>query len=106
MQEASRFMGATDIGACMKDAAARGLDVDAFMVMTDNEVTNVGTHAMTDFDAYKRKSGKTDAKLAAVAMTATKFTVADPTRTDCMGFVGQDAAMPQIISDFFGNRLF
>jgi 60 kDa SS-A/Ro ribonucleoprotein len=50
-------------------------------------------------EQYRQKMGIA-ARLVVVGMTATKFSIADPTDAGMLDVVGFDAATPNIISSF------
>lgn len=94
-------MGGTDCALPMLYAAANKIDVDAFVVYTDNETWAGNVHPFQALQAYRQVAGKPRAKLAVVGMTATEFTIADPSDAGMMDVVGFDAAAPALMADFF-----
>ncbi|MER6941400.1 TROVE domain-containing protein, partial [Nocardioides sp. NPDC000441] len=92
-------MGGTDCAAPMAYARANGLEVDTFVVYTDNETWAGGVHPHQALGDYRRATG-IDAKLVVVGMTATGFTIADPDDSGMLDVVGFDAAVPGLISEF------
>lgn len=93
-----RAFGATNAGAAIQYAITNRLEIDTFVVMTDNEVWR-GTHVTEELERYRRQSG-IDAKLIVCATSASNFSIADPQdplQLDCAGF---DTATPQVISAF------
>ncbi len=95
-------MGGTDCSLPMLYAAQQGLDVDAFVVYTDNETWAGKIHPIQALKLYRQKSG-IDAKLIVVGMTATQFTIADPNDAGMLDVVGFDASCPAIMADFVQN---
>jgi len=98
-------VGATDCAAPMQYAQANKLDVDTFVVYTDNETWCGKTHPCQALKDYRQASGR-DAKLIACGMTATRYSVADPSDSGMLDVVGFDANTPAVISEFargFGN---
>lgn len=91
--------GSTDCAAPMLYALENGLQYDAFVVYTDNETWEGDIHAHQALRRYRERTG-IDAKLVVVGMTATDFTIADPSDAGMMDVVGLDTATPAIISDF------
>jgi len=92
--------GRTDCAAPMLHALKKGINnVDAFVIYTDNETWCGDVHPSQALQLYRDKTGA-DAKLAVVAMTADKFTIADPKDSGMMDVVGFDAAAPAVIADF------
>lgn len=92
-------MGGTDCALPMLYAAGENLDVDAFHVYTDNETWAGAIHPFQALKAYREKSGR-QAKLIVVGMTATTFSIADPSDAGMMDVVGFDANAPAIMADF------
>lgn len=95
--------GSTNPSLLISDAARRGIEVDTFLVITDNE-TNSGTHASQELNRYRQKMG-IDAKLVVMGMTATDFTIADPNDRGMLDVVGFDANAPKVVSEFAAGRL-
>lgn len=91
--------GGTDCSMPMLYADERGLDVDAFVVLTDNETWAGRMQPVQALAQYRKNSG-IPAKLIVVGMTSSGFTIADPKDAGMMDVVGFDAAAPQIIADF------
>jgi 60 kDa SS-A/Ro ribonucleoprotein len=96
--EVTQF-GATDCALPMLYAQAKGLDVDVFVIYTDNETWSGNVHPMQALRDYRKSSGIL-AKLATVGMTSTGFSISDPDDGGCMDVVGFDAAAPSVIADF------
>jgi 60 kDa SS-A/Ro ribonucleoprotein len=93
-------MGGTDCALPMLYASGDNLDVDVFCVITDNETWAGSIHPFQALCAYRAKSGKSNSKLIVMGMTATDFTIADPTDPGMLDVVGMDAATPAIMADF------
>lgn len=88
----------TDCAQPMIYAARNKLDVDAFVVITDNETWAGSIHPHEALRQYRtRHEG---AKLAVIGTDATPFTIADPNDAGSMDFVGFDSAGPQVLADF------
>ncbi len=92
--------GRTDASLAFEYAAKQKIPVDIFVTITDNESWSGSTHATQALTQYRQRMGIADAKSAAMAMTATAFTIADPTDPNQMDFVGCDTNTPVILSDF------
>ncbi len=92
-------MGGTDCSLPMRWAAERRLPVDVFVVYTDNETWAGAVHPLEALRTYRQQMGR-DAKLIVVGMTATGFTIADPTDGGMLDVVGFDAAAPALMADF------
>lgn len=95
--------GGTDCSLPMVWALKNEVEVDSFVVYTDNETWAGNIHPKQALDQYRQKTG-IPAKLAVVAFTGTEFTIADPSDAGMMDFVGFDTAAPSIMSDFFRDR--
>lgn len=91
--------GRTDCALPMLDAMARHLEVDCFVILTDNETWVGGIHPYQALRKYRQESG-VPARLVVVAMTGTQFTIADPTDAGMLDVVGFDASAPGIIQNF------
>jgi 60 kDa SS-A/Ro ribonucleoprotein len=92
-------MGGTDCALPMLWAKANKIDADVFVVLTDNETWAGNIHPFQALKDYRQSSG-IDAKLAVVGMTASGFSIADPTDSGMLDFVGFDAALPTLLRDF------
>ncbi len=92
-------MRRTDCALPMIYAKQNKLEVDAFIVYTDNETWFGSIHPSQALDQYRQASG-IDAKLIVAGMTATGFTIADPNDTGMLDVVGFDAACPAIMANF------
>lgn len=89
----------TDCSLPMLHALEKGLSVDAFVVVTDNETWAGNVHPVQALQTYRRKTG-IPAKLVVVGMTATEFSIADPNDGGMLDVVGFDTAAPALIADF------
>jgi 60 kDa SS-A/Ro ribonucleoprotein len=92
-------MGGTDCSLPMLYAAQQKLDVDAFVVYTDNETWGGKIHPIQALKIYRQASG-INAKLIVVGMTASQFTIADPSDAGMLDVVGFDASCPAVMADF------
>lgn len=92
-------MGGTDCALPMIYAEKHRMEVDTFVVYTDNETWHGGIHPAQALTQYRRKTG-IPAKLVVVGMTATEFSIADPNDSGMLDVVGFDTAAPELISDF------
>ena len=75
------------------------IEVDAFVVYTDNETWAGGIHPSQALVQYRQAMG-IDAKLIVVGMTATESTIADPSDPGMLDVVGFDASCPAVMADF------
>lgn len=93
-------MGGTDCGLPMRWALEKGVDVDAFVVLTDNETwAGVHGHPCQLLQQYRNKRN-IPAKLIVQAFTASPFSIADPEDAGSMDIVGLDSSTPMIMADF------
>lgn len=92
--------GGTDISLPMEEAIKNRLDIDAFVVYTDNELGLGRRHPFQALAAYRREMKKPNAKLITVAMTANKFSVADPSDPGMLDIAGFDTAAPGLMAEF------
>jgi 60 kDa SS-A/Ro ribonucleoprotein len=96
--------GGTDCSLPMQYALQKKIPVDVFCVYTDNETWFGAIHPFQALKEYRKQMG-IPAKLAVVAMTATDFTIADPSDAGMVDCVGFDTATPEIISRFARDEL-
>ena len=81
------------------DAMNQKINVDTFIILTDNETWAGKIHPAEALRQYRVKSG-IPAKLVVVAMVSNGFSIADPNDGGMLDVVGFDAAAPQLIADF------
>jgi 60 kDa SS-A/Ro ribonucleoprotein len=91
--------GGTDCALPMIWATKNKVPVDTFVVYTDSETWAGKVHPFQALAEYRQKMGR-GAKLIVVGMTATGFTIADPTDPGMLDVVGFDTAAPQVMADF------
>lgn len=91
--------GSTDCSLPMVTALERKLEVDVFIVMTDNETYAGRIHPSEALKKYRQKMG-INAKLIVVGMTSTNFSIADPNDAGMLDVCGFDTSVPVIISEF------
>ena len=91
--------GRTDCALPMTWALENKLNVDTFVIYTDNETWCGNIHPFQALKKYRQATG-IPAKLVVVGMTATEFTIADPSDPGMLDVVGFDSAAPSIISNF------
>ena len=91
--------GRTNCALPMTNALRDRVEIDTFVVLTDNETWHGKIHPHVALREYRQKMG-IDAKLVVVAMTATEFTIADPTDQGMLDVIGMDASVPKLISEF------
>lgn len=93
--------GATDCALSMLDAETMKLPVGVFVIDTDSETYFGKVHSLVALKQYREATG-IGTGLAVVGMTATGFTIADPTGAGMLVVVGFDAATPEVVADFVG----
>lgn len=91
--------GRTDCAAPMLHALAKGLEVDVFVVYTDNETWAGNIHPSQALKKYRKETG-IDAKLIVVGMTSTGFSIADPQDAGMLDVVGFDSGAVSVMGDF------
>ena len=92
-------MGPTDCAAPMVHALKTGRQIDTFVVYTDNETWHGSIHPHQALQRYRDHTGIA-ARLIVVGMTATQFTIADPTDAGMLDVAGFDSAVPTLVTDF------
>jgi 60 kDa SS-A/Ro ribonucleoprotein len=90
---------ATDCALPMLYALEHRLEIDLFVIYTDNETWAGAIHPVEALRRYRERTG-IPARLAVVGMTATGFTIADPNDGGMLDVVGFDAAAPAVIAEF------
>lgn len=91
--------GGTDAALPAIYAKEQNLEVDCFVVITDNETWAGGIQPVEALNAYRKHSG-INAKMVVIGMTSTGFTIADPKDPGMLDVVGFDSSAPNIIQDF------
>jgi 60 kDa SS-A/Ro ribonucleoprotein len=100
IQEVSDLpFGPTDCSLPMLYAAQRGLKVDTFVVITDNETWAGAMHPHQALAKYRKEMG-IDAKLIVLATSASKFSIADPNDAGMLDIAGFDSAVPALVTEF------
>ena len=95
----SASFGGTDCAVPIQYALNNNIPVDVFCLYTDNETWRGSEHVCQALDRYRQKTGIA-AKLAVFTLAATNHSVADPTDSRQMNFVGMDTAAPALLADF------
>jgi 60 kDa SS-A/Ro ribonucleoprotein len=91
--------GGTDVALPVLYALDKKMSVDAFITYTDNETWQGAIHPHQALEMYRKETGIA-AKMVAVGMTATEYSVCDPNDPASMNVVGFDASAPAIMADF------
>lgn len=92
-------MMGTDCSLPMVYALKNKLEVDTFVIYTDNETYAGDIHPSVALQKYRKATG-IPAKLIVVGMTSTGFTIADPRDRGMLDVVGFDASCPSLIQEF------
>lgn len=95
--------GSTDMSLPMVYARQNGIAVDTFGVITDSEI-NRGIKPTQALKQYRDAMG-IEARLGVFGVSASDFTIADPTDRGQMDFVGFDANAPRVFAQFSAGRL-
>lgn len=96
--------GGTDCAQPMLWALENNVEVDTFVVVTDNETWAGSIHPHQALKKYRDQMG-IDARLAVLGVASTEFTIADPKDKGMMDFVGFDSNAPRVLADFSAGRL-
>ncbi|QBP30908.1 RNA-binding protein [Streptomyces phage EGole] len=96
--------GGTDCSLPMRWALDRGIEVDTFVIITDNDTWAGEIHPFQALKEYRKKTG-IPARLAVLGVQATEFTIADPSDAGMMDFVGFDSNAPRVLADFSAGRI-
>jgi 60 kDa SS-A/Ro ribonucleoprotein len=91
--------GRTDCALPMLYALEKRLEVDAFVIYTDNETWAGQIHPVQALRQYRERMGIA-AKLVVVGMVSNGFSIADPNDAGMLDIVGFDTAAPALIADF------
>ena len=98
---ASRLpFGSTDCALPMLDAIDKKMNVDVFVILTDNETWCGQVHPMQALKEYRRVMNKPHAKLVILSTTPTNFSIADPLDAGCLDIPGFSSDVPSVISEF------
>lgn len=95
----------TDCSLPILWALEHNLEVDAFVIYTDNETWAGRIQPVEALRRYRTESGISDAKLIVVGMTSTGFTIADPNDPNMLDVVGFDSSAPAVIANFIKGSL-
>jgi 60 kDa SS-A/Ro ribonucleoprotein len=92
--------GRTDCALPMLYATKNSIDIDAFVIYTDNETWAGDVHPTQALSEYRNKMNKPNAKMIVVGMVSNGFSIADPADPLSLDVVGFDTNTPNLISDF------
>ena len=91
--------GGTDASLPMTWALKKKIQVDTFVVLTDNETWAGKIQPVQALEKYRQATG-IGAKLIVVGMTSSGFTIADPNDAGMLDVVGFDGATPALMAKF------
>lgn len=89
----------TDCALPILYALKNKLEVEAFIIYTDNETWYGQIHPFQALKKYRNQMG-INAKLIVCGVTSTGFSIADPNDPGMLDVVGFDSAVPSLINDF------
>jgi len=94
--------GSTDCAAAINYAKDKKLDVDVFVIITDNDTWagRRGGHPSEALKAYRKVMSKPNAKMIVLATSPSPFTIADPQDPGMLDIAGFDASVPQALAEF------
>ncbi len=93
------FNGGTNVALPMTWALENKIQVDTFVVLTDNETWAGNIQPVQALKKYRQATG-IGAKLIVVGMTSNGFTIADPEDAGMLDVVGFDGATPALMAKF------
>lgn len=99
MAAASGRGGMTDASLPFRGALDRGVEADAFVLLTDSETWYGDRHPVQALADYRRATG-IPAKMVVVGMTATGSTIGDLQDAGVLDVVGLSTDTPRLIADF------
>jgi len=91
--------GGTDCALPMIHALQEKIEVDTFVVYTDNETWAGRNHPVQELYKYRKEMG-IPAKLIVVSIVPNKFSIADPLDPGMLDIVGFDTNTPGVITEF------
>lgn len=90
----------TDCSLPMLYAIENHMDVDAFVIYTDNETWAGRIQPVEALKKYRSTMNKPNAKLVVVGMTSIASSIGDPNDPNILDVVGFDSNAPAIIANF------
>jgi 60 kDa SS-A/Ro ribonucleoprotein len=93
------YAGGTDCALPMLWAKDNKVELDTFVVYTDNETWAGTVHPHEALRQYRQATG-INAKLVVAGMVSNGFTIADPSDSGMLDVCGFDANTPSVISGF------
>lgn len=96
--------GGTDCSLPITWAMQEKVEVDTFVVLTDNDTWAGDIHPFQALKEYRRKTG-IQARMAVLGVQATDFTIADSSDRGMLDMIGFDASAPRVLADFSAGRI-
>jgi len=96
--------GGTDCSLPAQYAINNELDIDAFVIYTDNETWAGDSHPVQTFQEYAQRFNP-NARMITVGMTATESTIADPNDPRMLDIVGMSTSTPNVINQFIKGEI-
>jgi 60 kDa SS-A/Ro ribonucleoprotein len=103
--ERSAYGGGTDCAAPILWALEHRLACDAFVVYTDSETSPGPVTVGEAIRRYRDEMALPEARVVVVALSASRFTVAEPDDPRMLDMAGFDAASPQILAAFLEGAI-
>jgi hypothetical protein len=94
----------TDCVLPIQHAIKHNLQIDAFIIITDNETYAPNEHPQNALIRYRQLTG-IQAKLIVLGMTGNCFTIVDPTDRNTLNLAGFDTSTPEIASMFMRGEI-
>ncbi|MEV0826059.1 TROVE domain-containing protein [Nonomuraea rubra] len=91
--------GGTDLSLPFTWAREQRMEVDGFVVFTDNETWAGRSHPTQALNAYRR-AVRPDARVVVAAMTAAGYSIGDPKDDGVLNVAGLDASLPLVVNGF------
>ena len=91
--------GGTDCALPVIDALKKKMPVDCFVVITDSESWAGKIHVKEALEKYRNEMG-IPAKMVILAMTATRYSLSDPSDPLSLDIPGMDSSVPQVLASF------
>lgn len=102
MHKFDHSWGGTDCSLPMQYALQNKLEVDTFVVMTDNDTWAGKIHPHEALEQY-RKAINPQAKMVVLATSPSRFSIANPNDAGMLDIAGFDSSVPAILAEFSRN---
>lgn len=96
--------GGTDCALPITWAFKNDIDIDTFIIYTDNDTWAGNIHPFEALNQYRRKKNA-DAKLIVSSVVPASYSIADPNDAGMLDIVGFDSNIPTLISDFIKGEV-